>query len=70
MPKVMIRRDTAGKLSLYVAKQDLEENIIAMQHEGPGQWGGTVTLGDGSQMELDVLDTPPSLPITLRARRL
>ena len=29
MPNVMIRRDNEGKLTLYVAKRDLEENIVS-----------------------------------------
>ena len=70
MPKVMIRDDGAGKLSLYVPKRDLEESIVAIQHDSAGRWGGEISLADGSRFLLDVLATRPSLPITLRARRV
>jgi len=70
MPKVMIRSDAAGRLSLYVPKRDLEESIVAIQHDTSECWGGEISLADGSRFLLDVLDTRPSLPITLRARRV
>ena len=70
MPKVMLRRNESGDITFYVAKKDLEETVVSVEHEGPDQWGGEVKLADGSSYYLDLLDEPPKLPITLRARRL
>lgn len=66
--KVMIRKDSAGALSAYVPKKDLEEPIVAMEKEG--MWGGKVTLGNGWQLELPALAADTRLPITVDARRL
>lgn len=70
MPKVMMRQTSTGKLAMYIAKKDLEDEVVSMQYPGPGQWGGEITLSDGSRYELEVLPEVPRLPITLRARRL
>lgn len=66
--KVMIRRNAAGALSAYVAKKDLEEPIVSMEHET--LWGGTVTLANGWQLALPVMDAATSLPVTVEARKL
>ena len=66
--KVMIRKDQKGQLSLYVPKKDLEEPIVAMAN--PAMWGGTVTLGNGWEMELPAMPEGTTLPITVEARRL
>jgi nitrogen fixation protein NifT len=66
--KVMLRRNSEGVLSAYVAKKDLEEPVVAMQK--PEMWGGEITLANGWVLELPDLDPPPSLPITVEARRL
>lgn len=70
MPKVMLRREESGTMTLYVPKRDLEEKVVSLEHEGPDKWGGEVELADGSKFYLDPLDETPSLPITLRARRV
>ncbi len=70
MPKVMIRKNEAGAMTLYVAKKDLEETVVSIQFEGPGKWGGEVELADGSKYFLDPVEYMPSLPVTLRAKRL
>ncbi len=70
MPTVMLRHNDTGDLVFYVAKKDLEETVVAMEHVGPGTWGGAVELADGSRFYLTPFDTPPKLPITLRVRRL
>ncbi|MEJ2059326.1 MAG: putative nitrogen fixation protein NifT [Gammaproteobacteria bacterium] len=70
MPKVMIRRDETGALSFYVAKKDLEEAVVSLEHDSPEKWGGEVELADGSRYELELLDEAPRLPVTLRAKRL
>lgn len=66
--KVMIRRNQAGVLSAYVAKKDLEEPIVSV--EKPEMWGGLVTLANGWQLELPVMDAATTLPITVEARKL
>ncbi len=69
MPSVMIRRNEAGKLTLYVAKKDLEDTIVSLEKDGSDGWGGTVELADGTSYYIDPLEAEPKLPITLRARR-
>lgn len=64
----MIRRSTQGALSVYVPKKDLEEAVVAIQR--PELWGGTVTLANGWRLLLPVMETAPSLPITVDARRV
>lgn len=66
--KVMIRKDSEGQLTAYVAKKDLEEPIVAM--ERPEMWGGHVTLGNGWQLQLPALGPETNLPITVEAKRL
>lgn len=66
--KIMIRKDSAGILSVYVPKKDLEEPVVSMQH--PDMWGGTVTLANGWLLELPAMATGTSLPITVDARRV
>jgi len=70
MPKVMIQRNRdTGDMTLYVPKKDLEENVVSLEFDGPGKWGGEIKLADGSSYILDTLDETPILPITLRAKR-
>lgn len=69
MPNVMIRRNNDGDLTLYVAKKDLEENIVSIEHDSEKSWGGEVKLADGSSYYLEPMETP-TLPITVRAKRL
>lgn len=69
MPSVMIRRNNDGQLTLYVAKRDLEENIVSIEHDSADQWGGEVKLADGSSYYLEPMSTRPQLPITVRAKR-
>jgi len=68
MPSVMIRRDKAGQLTLYVPKRDLEDNISAIEFETPEKWGGQITVADGSAYYIEPIPEP-RLPITLRAKR-
>mgnify|MGYP003362036569 CR=1 FL=1 len=65
--KVMVRRDTRG-LSIYVPKKDLEEPVIAQQHDA--LWGGWIRLKNGWVLELPQMDAEPRLPITVNARKL
>jgi len=65
----MIRQDDSGKMTLYVAKKDLEDTVVSIEHDTPEKWGGKFTLADGSAYYIEPLDEPPRLPITLRAKR-
>jgi nitrogen fixation protein NifT len=69
MPKVMIRKNEAGQMTLYVAKKDLEETVVSIEYESPEKWGGEVELADGSKYFLDPVEMP-NLPVTVRAKRL
>lgn len=66
--KIMVRKNRAGELSVYVPKKDLEEPIVSM--EKPTLWGGVVTLANGWQLELPAMSEEPSLPISVEARKL
>jgi nitrogen fixation protein NifT len=66
--KVMIRKNSAGELSAYIAKKDLEEPIVSI--ENPQMWGGLVTLANGWRLELPPMSSETTLPITVEARRL
>ncbi|MBS1186891.1 MAG: nifT [Burkholderiaceae bacterium] len=65
--KVMVRKN-AGKLSIYVAKKDLEEPIVAMEKDT--LWGGIITLANGWRLELPDMAADTPLPITIEARKL
>jgi nitrogen fixation protein NifT len=66
--KVMIRRDNAGVLSVYVPKKDLEEPIVSQ--DKPDLWGGMVTLANGWQLELPEMPEGTTLPLTVEARKV
>lgn len=67
MPSIMIR-EVDGKLTLYVAKKDLEEDITSIEFDQDDKWGGTLETGDGGAFYIDPIPKP-SLPITVRAKR-
>ena len=69
MPKVMLRNNEAGAMTLYVPKKDLEEDVVSIEFDTPEKWGGIIELADGTRYKLDVLDSIPNFPITLRATR-
>ena len=66
--KISIRKNSAGTLTAYVPKKDLEEPIVAMAT--PAMWGGIITLANGWQLELPAMPEGTTLPITVEARRL
>ncbi len=66
--KVMLRRNAAGVLSVYVPKKDLEEPVVAQ--EKAQLWGGTVTLANGWTLSLPEMAEGTTLPITDEARKL
>jgi nitrogen fixation protein NifT len=65
--KIMLRR-TGDGYSIYVAKKDLEEAVVAM--ERPGLWGGRVTLANGWVFQLPDMAPDTRLPVSVEARRL
>ena len=69
MPNVMIRRNGEGVLSFYVAKKDLEANIVSVETDTEEAWGGEVALDDGSKYFIEPISPPPSFPTTLRFKR-
>lgn len=64
--KVMVR-ESAGKLSIYVPKKDLEEVVVEKELETI--WGGWVKLKNGWVLDMPAMETPPRLPITVNARK-
>lgn len=68
MPNVMIREND-GKMTLYVAKKDQEDEIVSIEFTAADNWGGTIELSDGTRYFIEPLKAPPRLPVTLRARR-
>jgi nitrogen fixation protein NifT len=64
--KVLIRRSAAG-LSAYVPKKDLEQPIVATEHEG--LWGGWVRLKNGWTLDLPAMAADTRLPITVNAKK-
>ena len=65
--KVMLRRNSAGHLSVYVPKKDLEEEVV---EQTTGEEGKILTLANGWQLAFDNLDDETKLPQTLNAKRL
>ncbi|MGQ9371370.1 putative nitrogen fixation protein NifT [Azospirillum sp. ST 5-10] len=65
--KVMVRKVGEG-FTIYVAKKDLEEAIVAM--EKPGLWGGWVKVANGWTLELPEMAADTRLPITVEARKV
>ncbi len=65
--KITVRRKASG-WEVYVAKKDLEEPVVAMEH--PGFWGGWVELGNGWRFEIPPLPADTTVPLTLDARKL
>lgn len=66
--KIMVRKSKAGKLSVYVAKKDLEEPVVGMENES--MWGGVVTLANGWRLELPAMPADTPLPVSVEARKL
>lgn len=65
--KIMLRK-TGESYSVYVAKKDLEEKVVAM--EKPEVWGGTITLANGWVFQMPEMAPDTRLPISVEARRL
>ncbi len=65
--KVMLRRGDAGQLVVYVAKKDLEEEVV---QETQGEAGKIFTLANGWELAMPPLEEPLKLPKTVEAKRL
>ena len=65
--KVMLRRNTAGHLVVYVAKKDLEEEVV---NELETESEKIFTLANGWELAISGLEEPMKLPKTVEARRI
>jgi nitrogen fixation protein NifT len=65
--KVMLRMNDAGHLVVYVAKKDLEEEVVK---QTDGAEGKILTLANGWELEFRDLPDQNSLPLTVEAKRL
>lgn len=65
--KVMLRRNPVGHLLVYVAKKDLEEEVVERQDT---ENNTIVTLANGWELSLPLLSASMKLPQTVEARRL
>ncbi|GLS92509.1 hypothetical protein GCM10007916_35810 [Psychromonas marina] len=68
MPNIMLRKQD-GIMTGYIAKKDLEAEVISLEFEEQDNWGGKLTLSNGSSFYFDPLTARPTLPITIRMRR-
>ncbi|MDJ0515443.1 putative nitrogen fixation protein NifT [Dapis sp. BLCC M126] len=64
--KVMLRNNPAGNLEVYVAKKDLEEEVVSQKIDGDNK---ILTLTNGWELSIPK-DQPEKLPITIDAKRL
>ncbi|MBW4508370.1 MAG: putative nitrogen fixation protein NifT [Scytonematopsis contorta HA4267-MV1] len=65
--KVMLRRNDAGHLTVYVPKKDLEE-VVVKEIDSPD--GKIFTLANGWELSFTDLPEPLKLPQTFEAKRL
>ncbi|MBN4005623.1 putative nitrogen fixation protein NifT [Nostoc sp. LPT] len=65
--KVMLRMNDAGILVVYVAKKDLEEEVVK---QTDGNDGKILTLANGWELEFRDLPDAANLPQTVEAKRL
>lgn len=65
--KVMLRRSPAGHLIAYVAKKDLEEEVVKEVEVNAEK---ILTLANGWELAIAGLEEPLKLPKTVEARRI
>ncbi len=65
--KVMLRQNDAGTLVVYVAKKDLEEEVVKQTE---GAEGKILTLANGWELAFASLPDILDLPQTVEAKRL
>lgn len=68
MPNIMIREQD-GIMTGYIAKKDLEAEIVSLEFAEQDRWGGKMTLNNGLSFYFEPLSAQPTLPITIRMRR-
>ncbi|MBE9220725.1 putative nitrogen fixation protein NifT [Dolichospermum flos-aquae] len=65
--KVMLRMNDAGTLVVYVAKKDLEEEVVK---QTDSETGKILTLANGWELEFSEIPDKSCLPLTVEAKRL
>ncbi|MGF1499597.1 MAG: putative nitrogen fixation protein NifT [Elainellaceae cyanobacterium] len=65
--KVMLRQRPSGQLLVYVAKKDLEEEVVSETQSGDDT---ILTLANGWELAVSNFSEPRQLPKTVEARRL
>ncbi|MGI0485127.1 putative nitrogen fixation protein NifT [Pantanalinema rosaneae CENA516] len=65
--KVMLRQNSLGHLVVYVAKKDLEEEVVKQEDTAEGR---LMTLANDWQLVFTDLEEPIKLPKTVEARRV
>ncbi|AFY58713.1 putative nitrogen fixation protein FixT [Rivularia sp. PCC 7116] len=65
--KVMLRKNGAGTLVVYVPKKDLEEEVVK---QADGEAGKVLTLANGWELEFPDMPSTQDLPKTVEAKRL
>ncbi|GAB4327036.1 MAG: hypothetical protein OHK0047_12800 [Leptolyngbyaceae cyanobacterium] len=65
--KVMLRRNNLGHLTVYVAKKDLEEEVVKEAEKDNEK---IFTLANGWELAIADLEEPLKLPQTVEARRI
>ncbi len=59
----MLRTAKTGKLVFYVAKKDLEDEVVSVQFDEADKWGGELELRDGSRYFVEPFAARPKLPV-------
>jgi nitrogen fixation protein NifT len=65
--KVMLRANQLGHLVVYVAKKDLEEEVVSQTGTANGK---IFTLANGWELAIANLEEPLKLPQTIEAKRI
>ncbi len=65
--KVMLNRNAAGNLMVYVPKKDLEEEVVK---ETDSEQGKIFTLANGWELAIPSMEEPMRIPQTVEAKRL
>jgi probable nitrogen fixation protein FixT len=63
----MLRMNDAGTLVVYVAKKDLEEEVVK---QTDSETGKILTLANGWELEFSEFPDKSRLPLTVEAKRL
>lgn len=68
MAKVMLRVDSKGDISFYVAKKDMEETIVKAEFDSDEKWGGEISLSNGETWFIE--PSAKKFPSEVMAKRL